>query len=110
MAAQDLVLIDVAGVAGITGDVRRRVAEAVVVVAQRHDARPPLAPDLAAPRRHQRIDGNVDEHLDGMGPSFWISQIANRQIALELVWGQDGRHRSPPVGRRSRATTPQPTR
>jgi hypothetical protein len=53
MAAQHVAVIDVTGVAGITGDICRRVPEPLVVFRQRDDA---WAADVAPPLVRQRID------------------------------------------------------
>jgi hypothetical protein len=104
MAAEHVAVVDVPGVARITCDVRRRVAQLVVVVLQWDDPRPTFAANLAPPRLRQRIDSDVDEQLGGMEPGLGIGQVAEGEIVLELVWSKCGRHGSPLVSRRSRAT------
>ncbi|MDQ3757986.1 MAG: methylmalonyl-CoA carboxyltransferase [Actinomycetota bacterium] len=58
MAAQDVPVVDVPGVAGVAGDVGGVVAEVVVVVGHGVDARPTPPPDFAG--RRERFDGLLD--------------------------------------------------
>ncbi len=88
MAAEHVAVIDVAGVAGGTGDVCRRVPEPVVVVVQRDYPRAAFAADVALPRLRKLVDGNVDEHLNAMAARFGLGQVSQHQSVPELVRGQ----------------------
>ena len=90
MAAEHVAVIDIAGVAGITCDVRGGVTKPVVVVGQRDDSRSSFNPDLAVPRRCQGVDSGLHEKLDSVGPGVRIGEVPEREIAAELVSSQGG--------------------
>jgi hypothetical protein len=90
MAAEHVAVIDIAGVAGITCDIRGGVTKPVVVVGQRDDSRSSFNPDLADPRRGQGADSGLHEKLDAVGSGVRIGEVPECEIAAELVSSEGG--------------------
>jgi len=79
MTAEDVLVVDVSGAAGISGDGVRWMPEPVVIVRQRDDARSPFCPDLTAPG--EGVDGKVHQRPDRMGPVVRIGEVAKFKVA-----------------------------
>jgi hypothetical protein len=90
VAAQHAVLVDVARVAHVPGDRRRRDAEPVVVVLDGDHPRPLLPAHLAAPGGGEAGDGGVDQQLDGMVALVGVGEVSHAQIVGELARAQGG--------------------
>ena len=84
MAAEHLPGAHVAGVTSFPGDRVGPVAQAIVVIGDRHDFRAPAPPNLAGPGACQRLDGPVDEDLDGVRALPGVGEIADAESGLQL--------------------------
>jgi hypothetical protein len=78
---QHAVLVDIAGVAGIPAGGLGADGEVVIVVGDRDDPRPRASSLATTPSVDQRLGGQVDQLLDGVGARGRIGQIAKREIA-----------------------------
>jgi hypothetical protein len=90
VAAQHDGVAEVARVAGLAGDRRRRIAEPVVVVLDGDDGRRAQHAHGAAPPGGERLDDGVEQQPDGVRPLGGIGQVAQREGGGELVGGEGG--------------------
>ena len=96
---QEPVLVEIARVPGLPRRGSGRIAERLVVRADRDDRARPVDQHRSAPGALQGVADRVREKLHGMRPRGRIGQVAQRERAVELVLSDDGMHRDPP-GRR----------
>src|ERR1022692_2741727 len=90
LTAEHLPFADVAGVARLSGDRAGRVAETVVVVGDRHDARTAAPADLAGPGTGQRRDDPVDDELNSVRTFGWVGEIPDAEVELQLLRSEIG--------------------
>jgi hypothetical protein len=88
VAAQHHRRTDVAGVTAGAGDVAGIVAEAVVVLAHRHDRRGPHVAHGAAPLGLQGGHDRVQKHLDRVRTLRGIGEVPHVQRTAKLVRSQ----------------------
>lgn len=95
MASQHTPIVHIARVAGVAGHRVGRIAEAVIVVGQRHDAGAACDPNVAAPGVAQGPDSQLDEELDAVRPFGRVGQVSDGEILGELVWAECSGHVAP---------------
>jgi hypothetical protein len=91
VAPEHPLVIDVAGVAGITGDVAGAVAEVVVVVHDGDDAVAAPPADLASPPVRQRAGGAIEGELEGVRAGRRVGEVPDGQVTGELPGGKVSR-------------------
>jgi hypothetical protein len=84
MAAQQVVPVDIAGVAHVAGDRVGGDAQPVVVVGDRDHPRTAVPAHLAVPGGGQAGHGRVDQQLDGVAALVGIGAVAHGQVGGEL--------------------------